>query len=77
VTTEDGVGPDLNNLRATYMAAYAAYQDHVAAVALAHGEDEGVPDALLEQIAGAIANLRQARRRYRDALFGAAFGHEA
>ena len=68
--------PDLKALRTVYKAAYSVYQNHVAAVALAHGEDEGVPDALLEQIARAMEDLRKARRRYRDALIGIAFGQE-
>ena len=77
MATENGSGSDLRKLRAVYAAAYAVYQNHVAAVALAHGEDEGVPDALLEQIARAMEDLRTARRRYRDALFGVAFAQEA
>jgi hypothetical protein len=57
-----------------YEAAYSIYQNHVAAVALAHGEDEGVAQELVEKTAKALEHLRQARRQYRDALLSAAFG---
>lgn len=65
---------DLEALRSQYEAAYAAYQNHVAALALAQGDEEGVPEKLLSDTHRAIDALRSARRRYRDALMRAAFG---
>jgi hypothetical protein len=59
---------ELRVLRLSYETAYAAYQQHIVAVTLAQGEDEGVPEELLRKTARALHDLRLARRRYRDAL---------
>lgn len=68
---------ELDVLRSQYEAAFSVYQNLVAAVALAQGDDQGVPDELLSQLSTATEELRSIRGRYRSALMRAAFGTKA
>lgn len=70
----NAVNFELDVLRSQYEAAFSVYQNLVAAVALAQGDDQGVPDELLSQLSTATEELRSIRRRYRSALMRTAFG---
>jgi hypothetical protein len=68
---------NLEALRSQYEAACSIYQNYVAAVSLAQGDEDGVSESLLSQLSTAAEQARTARRRYRAALIRTSLGSSA
>jgi len=65
---------DLGELRSQYESAHSLYQNYIAALSLAQGDEEAASADLLAGMRRAIEELRAARRRYRAARMEVAFG---
>ena len=65
---------DLGELRSRYESAHSVYQNYLAALSRAQGDDEGAPAELVSGMRRAIEDLQVARRQYRAARMQVACG---